>query len=111
MGFKLGLLRASNLSAYVVLLPAERSAVPAIAEGHYVILLSPDGNLHRIGRIMRIRADLQTTNLYFDRLHSFQTSISLSDVGLSEPTGAVVRLQAEDVVRILARDGITVSLW
>jgi hypothetical protein len=94
---------------YAILLSGERSAFLAINEGQYIVALGPDGCFERVGRILRVRCDLQSTAIYFDRVYKFQTAVSLSDVVLTEPTGPIARLQAEDLVRILARDGISLS--
>ena len=94
---------------YAILLRGERSTFPAIGERQYIVLLGSDGSLDRVGRILRIRSDLQSMAIYFDRVHEFQTTVSLSDVALTEPTGSIARLQAEDLVRILTRDGISLS--
>ena len=79
------------------------------AKANISSLLGSDGSLDRVGRILRIRSDLQSTAIYFDRVHEFQTTVSLSDVALTEPTGSIARLQAEDLARILTRDGISLS--
>ncbi len=63
----------------------------------------------RVGRIIRIRADMESTTLYFDRLYTLKQAASLSDIGLTLPSGLVTRLRFEDVAAVLARDGISSS--
>ena len=45
----------------------------------------------------RIRADLEATTLYFDKLHTVRVAGSLADIGLTLPTGLVTRLRPEDL--------------
>jgi hypothetical protein len=94
---------------YVVRLHGEQPTFSAIREGHYIALLGTKGGLDRVGKILRIRSDLQSTAIYFECVHAIRTSTSLSDVGLTEPAGPVTRLRPEDLAIILARDGLSVS--
>jgi hypothetical protein len=64
-------------------------------------------SLKRVGRILRIRADLEATTLYFDKLHTVKKAGSLADIGLTLPQGLVTRLRPEDLSAVLARDGVS----
>ena len=55
------------------------------------------GTLKRLGRILRIRADLTSTTPYFDKPHTVQKTGSLADLGLTLPQGLVTRLRPEDL--------------
>lgn len=79
----------------------------SLAPGHWVVVVDVTGALKRIGRILRVSSDLETAALYFDRLHMVKTAGSLSDVGLALPTGPVSRLRPEDLMTVLARDGVS----
>ena len=88
-------------------LDGERSTFAAIEDGHWIVVAGVDGGLNSIGRILRIRSDLANTTIYFDRLYSFRTPGSASDVGLTLPAGPIGRLRPEDLASIFAVDGIS----
>ncbi|MGH8525840.1 MAG: hypothetical protein ACREXY_17025, partial [Gammaproteobacteria bacterium] len=79
----------------------------AVGPGHWVIVVDAAGALKRAGRILRIRIDLESTTLYFDKLHAVAKSGSLADLGLTLPFGPVTRLRPEDLAAVLARDGVS----
>ncbi|MCM2449000.1 DISARM system helicase DrmA [Agrobacterium vitis] len=97
------------LGPYMARLEGERSAFPALNEGHWVVAAEADGNLKGVGKILRIRADLNTTMVYFDHVHAFSGSGTISDLGLTLPTGPIARLRPEDLANILALDGISIA--
>jgi hypothetical protein len=97
---------AASLGPFVVRLGGDRAGFGALDRGHWVVIVDAPGALKRVGRILRIRADLESTTLYFDKLHSVQKAGFLSEVGLTLPTGLVSRLRPEDVTSVLARDGV-----
>jgi hypothetical protein len=78
----------------------------AVAPGHWVVVVDADGALKRVGRILRIRTDLDAAALYFDKLHVVKKAGSLTDLGLTLPQGLVTRLRPEDLSAVLARDGV-----
>jgi hypothetical protein len=95
------------LGPCILQLDGERSTFAAIEDGHWIVVVGVDGGLNSIGRILRIRSDLANTTIYFDRLHSFRTPGSASDVGLTLPAGPIGRLRPEDLTSIFAVDGIS----
>ncbi len=103
------LAKPTQTSPFFLLLTGARTGFSALKQGHWVIVADSDGVLKSIGRILRIRSDLETTKLYFDRLHILETKTSLADIGLTAPTGPVGRLRPEDLTGILARDGISLA--
>lgn len=90
-------------------LEGERSAFPAINEGHWVVAAEADGKLKRVGKILRIRADINTTVVYFDHVHDFSASGTVADLGLTLPSGPIARLRTEDLANILALDDISIA--
>lgn len=98
---------ATPLCPFVVRLGGDRAGFAALTSGHWVVVVDTTGALIRVGRILRIRADLEATTIYFDRLHPVQTVGSLADIGLMLPAGLVTRLRPEDVSAVLARDGVS----
>ncbi|MBK8056439.1 MAG: helicase [Gemmatimonadetes bacterium] len=99
---------ATSLGPFVVRLDGDR-IVGAVAPGHSVVVVDAAGALKRVGRILRIRTDLEATTLYFDKLHTVKVAGSLADIGLTLPTGLVTRLRPEDLSAVLARDGVSSS--
>lgn len=79
----------------------------AIAPGHWVVVVDPTGALKRVGRILRIRTELQSTSLYFDKLHAVSKAGSLVDIGLTHLHVLVTRLRPEDLSAVLARDAVS----
>jgi hypothetical protein len=97
----------SALGPYVVQLVGKRTTFGALERGHWVIVIDSVNALKRVGRILRVRSDLESTTLYFDRLHLVRRAGSLTDVGLTLASGHVARLRAEDLARVLARDDVS----
>jgi hypothetical protein len=94
------------LGPFVVRLRCDRTSLGALATGHWVVVVDAAGALKGVGRILRIRADLESTTLYFDRLHAVRAPGTVIDVGLTPLTGLVARLRPEDLAMVLSRDGV-----
>ncbi len=97
---------ATSLGPFVVRLDGDRIGT-AVAPGHWVVAVDASGGLQRVGRILRIRTDLEATTLYFDKLHVVKKAGSLTNLGLTLPQGLVTRLRPEDLSAVLARDGMS----
>ncbi len=98
---------ATSLGPFVVRLDGDRVGFGALATGHWVIVVDAAGALKRVGRILRIRAHLEASTLYFDKLHTVTVAGSLADLGLTLPQGLVTRLRPEDLSAVLASDGVS----
>ncbi|MBO9460679.1 DISARM system helicase DrmA [Labrenzia sp. R5_0] len=86
-----------SFSAYMTALPGDGRKLTAIAEGDGLIVADKDGNVLRVGRVLRLRSNLQETTVYFDRVAEGMAGASLSDAGLSSPASAgATRLQWDD---------------
>jgi hypothetical protein len=96
---------ARPLGPFVLRLAGDRVG-SAVAPGHWVVVVDADGALKRAGRILRVRVKLESTTLYFDKLHAVKKACSLADLGLTLPQGLVTRLRHEDLSAVLARDGV-----
>ena len=99
---------ATPVGPFVVRLDGDLVA-SAIGPGHWVVVVDTSGALKSAGRILRIRADLESTTLYFDKLHTVAKAGTLTVIGLTPPTGPVTRLRPEDLMGVLARDGVSSS--
>lgn len=91
---------------FVVRLDGERTDFGAIDRDHWVVVVDEAGILKRVGRVLRVRTELEAAILYFDRLHVVKNAGSLADLGLTPPAGLVSRLRPEDLARVLTREGI-----
>jgi hypothetical protein len=98
---------ATPLRPYFVRLDGNRAGFGALAPGQWVVVADAPGALNRVGRVLRIRAELEATTLCFDRLHTLKEFRSLADIGLTLPTGLVTRLRPEDLTAVLACDGVS----
>ena len=98
---------ATSLGPFVVRLDGDRFGFGGLAPAHWVVVVDAPGALKRVGRILRVRADLEATTLYFDKSHTVKVAGSLADIGLTLPTGLVTRLRPEDLSAVLARDGVS----
>ena len=97
---------AKSVSPFLIQLEADRVGFGALAPSQWVVVVDMSGSLKRVGRILRVRADQKATTLYFDKLHEVQKPGSLDDLGISLPTGLVNLLRPEDLLAVLARDGV-----
>jgi len=87
-----------------VVLPGERKKHAALADGDWLIVADATGNVARIGRILRIRSDLVSTSVYFDRIVEVAGKSSLAAASLSSPpVGAALRVQWNDFVAALSK--------
>ncbi|MCZ8170979.1 MAG: hypothetical protein O9272_04475, partial [Brevundimonas sp.] len=97
------------LDPCIARLNGERSTYAAVDEGHWIVAAEAGGTLTQAGRILRIRSDLDSTTIYFDHVHTFRTSGTVSGLGLTLPTGPIARLRPEDLTSIFALDGISIT--
>lgn len=63
-----GLVADLTLAPYTLQLKGEHSLYQAIADGDWVLILNAAGHITRVGRVLRLRSDLETTTIYFDRM-------------------------------------------
>lgn len=81
-----------------------------VDEGHWIVAAEADGTLTRAGRVLRIRSSLfDSTTIYFDHVHRFRTSGTVSGLALTLPTGPIARLRPEDLISIFGSDGISIA--
>src|SRR5690606_30238437 len=60
-----GLAADLTLAPYTLQLKGERSLYQAIADDDWMLILSVAGHITRVGRVLRVRSDLETTTIYF----------------------------------------------
>lgn len=99
-----GLGTDQRLAPYILVLQGERALYQAIAEDDWVLVLNPVGSITRVGRVLRVRSDLETTTLYFDRLLSVTDPVSIGLTALTPPSsGSIGRVQWTDFVEALPK--------
>ncbi|MCA9468331.1 MAG: DISARM system helicase DrmA [Nitrospira sp.] len=82
---------------YALELGGERKLFAGIAEGDWILLASPSGQVTRVGRVLRLRSDLKKTTVYFDRLLAAEPGSAIDSAGLALPgSGSISRLQWTD---------------
>lgn len=83
-----------RLAPYTLVLKGDRSLYQAIANDDWVLVLNPDGEIVRSGRVVRVRSDLETTTIFFDRLSIADAPVPIASVTLALPSsGNVARIQ------------------
>ena len=92
-----------RLAPYTLVLKGDRSLYQAIAEDDWVLVLNPAGEIVRVGRVLRLRSDLETTTLFFDRLSAAEAPMPVASVSLALPSsGNVGRIQWDEFVAALS---------
>lgn len=92
----------TTLAPYILVLKGGRSLYQAVAEDDWILMLNTAGNITRVGRVLRVRSDLKTTLLYFDRVLSVDEAVAIDITSLTPPTsGSVGRVQWTDFVEAL----------
>lgn len=104
-----------RIAPYILVLKGDCSLYQAIAEGDWVLVLNPAGEIVRVGRVLRLCSDLETTTIFFDRLCVADAPVPVTSVALAPPSsGSVGRLQWEEFVLALTKalhqtiDGVSV---
>src|SRR5687768_7076048 len=82
-----------KLNTYRLVLKVPASVDQDVKEDDWVLVANIHGDIARVGRVMRTRADRDITTFYFDRMLLVDPGISLESTKLSGPTSSVVRVQ------------------
>ena len=85
-----GLGNDRRLAPYTLVLKGDRSLYQAIAEDDWVLVLNPAGEIVRGGRVLRLRFDLETTTIFFDRLSVADAPVPVASVSLAPPSSGNV---------------------
>ena len=92
-----------RLAPYTLVLKGDRSLYQGIVENDWVLVLNPAGEIARAGRVLRVRSDLETTTLFFDRVSVIGAPVPVASVSLAPPSsGSIGRIQWEDFVAALS---------
>ena len=89
---------------FVLRLSGEQNLFAAISEGDWILMARPDGEFTRVGRVIRLRSDTESTTIYFDSLIAIDSAVSIETTGLTLPSsGLVSRVQWADFVEGLTK--------
>ena len=93
---------------HVLRLDGSPNLFSAIAEGDWILAVMSEGTFARAGRVLRLRAETDSTTVYFDRLVTANEPVAVSTAGLSVPEkGSVSRLQwnafAESLTKLIGK--------
>jgi hypothetical protein len=93
-----------RLTPYILVLKGERSLYQAIKEDDWVLVLNPAGTIARVGRVLRVRSDLESTTLYFDRVFGVSDPVQIGVTSLTSPSsGSIGRVQWTDFTAALSK--------
>lgn len=94
---------SAQFPSYTFILKGQRHLYEAVTEGDWLLMLNPSHEITRIGRIMRIRSDLDNTILYLDRQLIVDPAMPMVAAGLAAPTGNMQRLAWDDFTNVLSK--------
>jgi len=93
-----------TLAPYTLRLEGEYSLYQAIANDDWVLILNATDHITRVGRVLRLRSDLENATIYFDRMLLIDPAISIGLTSLIPPSsGSVSRIQWTDFLESLSK--------
>ncbi len=93
-----------RLASYTLASKGHRSQYQAVAEDDWVLVLDAAGAVVRAGRVLRVRSDLETTTIFFDRVCAAGVSVPAASLSLTPPSsGSVGRISWETFVSALSK--------
>jgi Helicase conserved C-terminal domain len=93
-------------SDYEVGVVTPTGAKTAVKEGDWALVLDKE-EIRNVGRIVRVRQDLNGTSIYFDKMHAVPTAVAPSDIGLTPSSAPVLRVGWDDFTGNLFKLGIS----
>jgi hypothetical protein len=85
-----GLSTDRRLAPCTLVLKGDRALHEAIAEDDWVLVFNPAREIVGAGRVLRLRSDLETTTLFFDRLSVADAPVPVASDSLPRPSSADV---------------------
>lgn len=80
-----------SLSNFSLKLEGEPSFFSGVKEDDWILVSSPTGQAVRIANVIRVRSEIDSVTLYFERLQSVDVAQALASVGLELPERGLVR--------------------
>lgn len=94
-----GLSNAFPFPQFALTLAVGRNLLAGVAEGDWIFVADAAGSALRVGRVLRLRSNMDRTTIYFDQAIECVPGASLASAGLSLPSsGSIGRLQWNDFV-------------
>lgn len=90
IGIDHGFCMEDRLKPYTLVLKGGRSLYQAIAANDWTLVLNPAGEIVRVGRVLRVRSNLETTTLFFDRLSLPDVPVPVSTLLLAPPSSGII---------------------
>jgi len=93
-----------RVAPYTLVLKGDRCLYQSITEDDWVLVLDAKWTVMRAGRVLRIRSDLETTTIYFDRVCAADAAVPMVSPSLMPPSsGSVGRIPWETFVSALSK--------
>ncbi|WP_338658971.1 DISARM system helicase DrmA [Yersinia intermedia] len=97
-----GQVKDPTLALYIQRLKGERALNQGISNDDWIVSLDTSGHITRIARILRIRSDLETTTLFFDRMLQVEPPVSIGMTSIKLPSkGSSGRIQWKEFIEML----------
>ena len=93
-------------SDYMVSVVTPAGSKTAVKESDWALVLD-EGEIRKVGRIVRVRQDLKGTSIYFDKMHAVPTAVTPSDIGLTPSSAPVLRVGWDDFTGSLSKLGMS----
>lgn len=91
-----------RLAPFTLVLSGDRTLYQSLAQDDWVLVLNAAGEIVRAGRVLRLRSNLETTTIFFDRLAGAVAPVSVASVSLTSPSGNFGRIQWDEFVTVLS---------
>ncbi|MCK0154901.1 DISARM system helicase DrmA [Alcanivorax sp. S6407] len=89
---------------YTLQLEGNRSLYQSIVDDDWILILNASAQIMRVGRVLRLRSDLERTTIYFDRMLMVNAPVSIGLTSLTPPSSASVgRIQWTDFLEALPK--------
>jgi len=98
-----GLGSERRLAPYTLVLRGERDLYRSVADNDWLLILNSAGDIVRVGHVLRVRSDLETTTFFFDRVSIVDTPVPVASLSLAAPSsGNIARIQWDEFVGALS---------
>lgn len=96
-----GLGTTHRFTPYILILKGDRSLYQAIGDDDWVLVLNPAGEVVRVGRVLRVRSNLENTTIFFDRVNRVPGAPVVAVSLVLPSSGNVGRIQWDEFVAAL----------
>lgn len=96
-----------GLEPHTLVLEGPPRRFDALEDGAWVLITIPSGVTVGVGRVLRVRRELDVTSLYLDRMFDVDPPVPLPSLGLTVPTEPATRLRWNDFLQALPVLGVS----